>query len=172
MSNYAINLAFLETYARENGYALSPRQLASMARRFTRWEVRNVFCHKNGYEDFRDQVICLDYDELLEMYVEETVHPAVRPPWQSPGNYAYFQSEVMGKNLRSTKRRAIEAPPASQRYYKKTTKPQIHYQDNRQKVAKASTTTPVTFLQQSPRKRKSVRTFGKIAYNHASFTPL
>ena len=81
----------------ENGYALSPRQLASMARRFTRWEVRNVFCHKNGYEDFRDQVICLDYDELLEMYVEETVHPAVRPPWQSPGNYAYFQSEVMGQ---------------------------------------------------------------------------
>ena len=67
-SNYAINLAFLETYAREN-----------------------------GYEDFRDQVICLDYDELLEMYVEETVHPAVRPPWQSPGNYAYFQSEVMGQ---------------------------------------------------------------------------
>lgn len=50
-----------------------------MARRFTRWEVRNVFCHKNGYEDFRDQVICLDYNELLEMYVEETVHPAVRP---------------------------------------------------------------------------------------------
>ena len=82
---------------RERGYALSPRQLASMARRFTRWEVRNVFCHKNGYEDFRDQVICLDYDELLEMYVEETVHPAVRPPWQSPGNYAYFQSEVMGQ---------------------------------------------------------------------------
>lgn len=101
MSNYAINLAFLETYARENGYALSPRQLASMARRFTRWEVRNVFCHKNGYEDFRVQVICLDYDELLEMYVEETVHPAVRPPWQSPGNYAYFQSEVMGKNTRT-----------------------------------------------------------------------
>lgn len=97
MSNYAINLAFLETYARESGYALSPRQLATMARRFTRWEVRNVFCHKNGYEDFRDQVICLDYDELLEMYVEETVHPAVRPPWQSPGNYAYFQSEVMGQ---------------------------------------------------------------------------
>lgn len=29
MSNYAINLAFLETYARENGYALSPQQLAS-----------------------------------------------------------------------------------------------------------------------------------------------
>lgn len=84
MSNYAINLAFLETYARENGYALSPRQLASMARRFTRWEVRNVFCHKNGYEDFRDQVICLDYDELLEMYVEETVHPAVRPPMAKP----------------------------------------------------------------------------------------
>lgn len=72
MSNYAINLAFLETYAREN-----------------------------GYEDFRNQVICLDYDELLEMYVEETVHPAVRPPWQRPGNYAYFQSEVMGKNTRT-----------------------------------------------------------------------
>lgn len=35
------------------------------------------------------------------MYVEETVHPAVRPPWQSPGNYAYFQSEVMGKNTRT-----------------------------------------------------------------------
>lgn len=97
MSNYAINLAFLESYARENGYALSPRLLASMARRFTRWEARNVFCHKNGYEDFRDQVICLDYDELLEMLVEETVHPAVRPPWQSPGNYAYFQSEVLGQ---------------------------------------------------------------------------
>ncbi len=96
-SNYAINLAFLETYVRESGYALSPQQLASMARRFTRWEARNVFCHKNGYEDFRDQVICLDYNELLEMYVEETVHPAVRPPWQSPGNYAYFQSEVMGQ---------------------------------------------------------------------------
>lgn len=97
MSNYAINLAFLETYVRESGYALSPRQLASMARRFTRWEARNVFCHKNGYEDFRDQVIFIDYDELLEMYVEETIHPAVRPPWQSPGNYAYFQSEVMGQ---------------------------------------------------------------------------
>ena len=100
MSNYAINLAFLETYVRESGYALSPQQLASMARRFTRWEVRNVFCHKNGYEDFRDQVIFIDYDELLEMYVEETVHPAVRPPWQSPGNYAYFQSEVMGQRGR------------------------------------------------------------------------
>lgn len=97
MSNYAINLAFLETYVRESGYALSPRQLASMARRFTRWEARNVFCHKNGYEDFRDQVIFIDYDELLEMYVEETVHPAVMPPWQSPDNYAYFQSEVMGQ---------------------------------------------------------------------------
>ena len=32
MSNYAINLAFLETYARESGYPISPRQLASMAR--------------------------------------------------------------------------------------------------------------------------------------------
>lgn len=79
MSNYAINLAFLETYVRESGYALSPQQLASMARRFTRWEARNVFCHKNGYEDFRDQVICLDYNELLEMYVEETVHPRSGP---------------------------------------------------------------------------------------------
>lgn len=149
MSNYAINLAFLETYARESGYALSPRQLASMARRFTRWEVRNVFCHKNGYEDFRDQIICLDYDELLEMYVEETVHPAVRPPMAKPWQLRLLPKRGDGEehqNLRSTKRRAIEAAHTSQRYYKKTTKPQIHYQDNRQKVAKASTTTPVTFL--------------------------
>ena len=149
MSNYAINLAFLEAYVRESGYALSPPPTG----------LDGAPLHAMGgpkrllpQERLRGLPRPGHLPRLRR--AAGNVCGGDRPPRGQAPMAKPWQLRLLPKrgdgeehqNLRSTKRRAIEAPHTSQRYYKKTTKPQIHYQDNRQKVAKASTTTPVTFL--------------------------
>lgn len=94
-NNYQTNLCFLKKYNTENGTSLSASLLSDMAHRFSSWEEKYVLCHEKGYEDFRENVVWLDYDEILEMLIEETVHPSVNPPWQSASNYSFFKNNIL-----------------------------------------------------------------------------
>lgn len=94
-SNYLTNLVFLKEYNKDNGIHLSACQLKDMARRFSAWEEEHVYSLENGYEDFRDKVIWMDYDEILEMYMEEVAHPTVKPSWQSDANHTYFKNRIL-----------------------------------------------------------------------------
>ena len=37
----------------------------------------------------------MDYDEILEMYMEEVAHPSVKPSWQSDANHTYFKNRIL-----------------------------------------------------------------------------
>ena len=85
----------MKTYNEENNYRLDIRLLIEKAHLFSAWEEKHVFCFEAGYESFRNNVIWLDYDEILEMYIENIVHPSIKPSWQSDFNYSYFKSNVL-----------------------------------------------------------------------------
>lgn len=94
-SNYQTNLHFLEEYNEENHCALGSQLLAGMAHLFSAWEEKHVFCFENSYQDFHDNVIGLDYDEILEMYIENVAHPSIKPYWQSDSNYLFFRNSIL-----------------------------------------------------------------------------
>lgn len=94
-SYFDMNLSFLKEYNEENNLGTTDSKLREMAYRFTSWESVYVYSFKNGYEDFRDKVIELDYDEILEMYMENEVHPSVMPSWQSKRNYSFFIEKIL-----------------------------------------------------------------------------
>ena len=94
-SNYQMNLSFLKKYNTENETSLSENLLKDIARRFYSWEEKHVFCHESSYEYFRENVIWLDYDEILEMCIEHIAHPSEKPPWQTNANYAYFKNKIL-----------------------------------------------------------------------------
>lgn len=54
-----------------------------------------VYSLEDGYEEFREKVIGLDYDEILEMYIENLVHPFEMPHWQKKKNYLYFKDKIL-----------------------------------------------------------------------------
>lgn len=89
-SNYQTNLHFLEEYNEENHCALGSQLLAEMALLFSAWEEKHVFCLENRYQDFG-----LDYDEILEMYIENVAHPYIKPYWQSDSNYLFFKNNIL-----------------------------------------------------------------------------
>lgn len=94
-SNYQINLHFLKKYNTENGTNLSASLLENMAYQFSSWEEEHVCSLENGYEHFRNEVIWLDYDEILEMYIENIAHPSIKPSWQSDSNYSFFKNNIL-----------------------------------------------------------------------------
>lgn len=71
-NNYQTNLDFLKEYSKENELNLSICQLKEIAHRFSVWEEENVYRFENGYEDFRDEVVWMDYDEILENVYRES----------------------------------------------------------------------------------------------------
>lgn len=99
-SNYQTNLHFLEEYNEENHCALDPQLLVWMAHLFSAWEEKHVFCLENRYQDFHDNVIGLDYDEILEMYIENVAHPSIKPYWQSDSNYLFFKNKILPQIIR------------------------------------------------------------------------
>ena len=93
-SNYQTNLHFLKEYNDENDYNIDSQLLVKMAHLFTAWEERYVFCLEEKYQDFHN-VGDMDYDEILEMYIEDVIHPSIKPYWQSDSNYSYFKNKIM-----------------------------------------------------------------------------
>lgn len=94
-SNFDINASFLREYKLENGLEIEDDTLKEMAYKFSSWEKHFVFSLNSGYEEFREKVICLDYDEILEMYIENVVHPLVKPYWQTEYNYSFFTNRIL-----------------------------------------------------------------------------
>ena len=94
-SNFDINVSFLRKYNLENELGLEDAALREIAHKFTLWEKRFVFSLDSGYEEFREKVNSLDYDEILEMYIENTAHPSVKSFWQSENNYSLFVDEIL-----------------------------------------------------------------------------
>lgn len=94
-SNFDTNFSFLRKYNLENELEIEDDTLKEMAYKFTLWEKLFVFPLDFGYEEFREKVIWLDYDEILEMYIENTVHPLVKPYWQTENNYSFFTNRIL-----------------------------------------------------------------------------
>lgn len=94
-SDFDINISFLRKYNIENGLGLEDVVLREIAHKFTLLEKHFVFSLDSGYEEFREKVISLDYDEILEMYIENTAHPSVKSFWQSENNYSFFVDEIL-----------------------------------------------------------------------------
>lgn len=96
-SYFSMNLSFLKEYNEENNLGTTDSRLREMAYRFTSWEKLYVHSLENGYEDFREKVIELDYDEILELYIENEVHPSVMPSWQSEEKYSFFREKILSQ---------------------------------------------------------------------------
>lgn len=94
-SNFETNVSFLRKYNLENGLEIEDDTLKGMAYKFSLWEKHFVFSFDSGYEEFREKVIWLDYDEILEMYIEDLVRPLVKPYWQNEYNYSFFTSCIL-----------------------------------------------------------------------------
>ena len=106
LTNLGMNLSFLREYNSENELELEDDILRVMAYKFNLWEQKFVFSFENGYEDFREKVIWLDYDEILEMYIEDFIHPSVMPPWQDESNYSFFVGKILPqiKNIATSRK--------------------------------------------------------------------
>ena len=94
-SNFDINISFLRKYNLENELGLEEVIIREIAHKFTLWEKQFVLSLNLGYEEFREKVIWLDYDEILELYIEATAHPSVKPFWQSKNNYSFFMNKIL-----------------------------------------------------------------------------
>lgn len=106
LTNLGMNQSFLREYNSENGLEIEDDVLKVLAYKFNLWEQKFVFSFENGYEDFREKVIWLDYDEILEMYIEDFVHPSVMPSWQSESNYSFFIGKILPqiKNIATSRK--------------------------------------------------------------------
>lgn len=49
-----------------------------------------MFHKKTAY-----QIVWIDYDEMLKIYIEYMVHPSARPYWQSDFNYSFFMNNIL-----------------------------------------------------------------------------
>lgn len=95
ISNFDINVSLLREYKFENGLEIEDDALRKMAYKFSLWEKQFAFSFNSGYEEFRENVAWLDYDEILEMYIENSVHPLVKPYWQTEDNYSFFTNRIL-----------------------------------------------------------------------------
>lgn len=93
--NFYINVSFLRKYNQENEFGFGDDELMEMANKFTLWEKRFVDSFDNGYEDFREKVVWLDYDEILEMYITDIAHKSVIHDWQNEYNDIFFREKIL-----------------------------------------------------------------------------
>ena len=68
-----MNLHFLLESNKENDLKANGNLLRTLAYRFSLWEERNVFTLENRYETFREEIVSLDYDEILEIIVLNSI---------------------------------------------------------------------------------------------------
>lgn len=92
--NYEVNLHFLMESSNESNLKANGHLLRTLAYRFSLWEERNVFTLENRYETFREEIVSLDYDEILEMYLISVVHPDRKESYWDDGCYEYFRENL------------------------------------------------------------------------------
>ena len=93
--NLEANLDFLRESNKENHLKANGNLLRKLAYRFSLWEENYVFALENGYETFRKNVIWLDYDEILEMYLKSVVCPNLKEPYWDDDCYQYFRENIL-----------------------------------------------------------------------------
>ena len=93
--NFEVNLHFLMESNKESGLKANGNLLRTLAYRFSLWEENYVFALENGYETFRKNVIWLDYDEILEMYLKSVVCPNLKEPYWDDDCYQYFRENIL-----------------------------------------------------------------------------
>lgn len=54
----------------------------------------NVFSLENRYETFREEIVSLDYDEILEMYLISIVHPDKKESYWDDACYKFFRENL------------------------------------------------------------------------------
>lgn len=92
--NYEVNLHFLMESNKENDLKANGNLLRTLAYRFSLWEENNVFSLENRYETFREEIVSLDYDEILEMYLLTVVHPDKKECYWDDDCYNYFRENL------------------------------------------------------------------------------
>lgn len=92
--NFEVNLGFLRQSNREKHLKTNGNLLRKLAYRFSLWEENYVFTLENRYETFRENVIWLDYDEILEMYLIEVVRPNQKETYWNEDDHRYFREKI------------------------------------------------------------------------------
>ena len=92
--NLEANLDFLRESNKENHLKANGNLLRKLAYRFSLWEENYVFVLEDRYDTFRENIIGLDYDEMLEMYLMTVVRPNQKAYWDDDC-YKYFRENVL-----------------------------------------------------------------------------
>lgn len=92
--NFETNLGFLRESNKERHLKTNGNLLRKLAYLFSLWEENYVFALENGYETFRENIIWLDYDEILEMYLTETVRPNQKETYWNDDCHRYFRENI------------------------------------------------------------------------------
>ena len=92
--NFEVNLHFLMESNKESGLKANGNLLRTLAYRFSLWEENNVFSLENRYETFREEIVSLDYDEILEMYLLTVVHPDMKESYWDDACYKFFRENL------------------------------------------------------------------------------
>lgn len=69
MKDLQINYKYASSYINDSGIKLSKLETKTLVNKFTKWERKYVYSLPNGYQDYRENVIWLDYDEIIEAYI-------------------------------------------------------------------------------------------------------
>lgn len=100
--NFENNLDFLLESIEENHLKVSYSLLEEVAYRFSLWEEKYVFTLENGYETFRENIVWLDYDEILEMYFMTVVRPNQKETYWDDDCYKYFRENILPQIINCT----------------------------------------------------------------------
>ena len=90
--NLEANLDFLRESNKENHLKANGNLLRKLAYRFSLWEENYVFVLEDRYDTFRENIIGLDYDEMLEMYLMTVVRPNQKVAYWDDDCYKYCWS--------------------------------------------------------------------------------
>ena len=69
MSNLQINYNYASSYINDSSIKLSKFEIENLLNKFTKWEGKYVYSLPNGYQDYRENVVWLDYNEIIEAYI-------------------------------------------------------------------------------------------------------
>lgn len=92
--NLEVNLDFLRESNKENHLKANGNLLRKLAYRFSLWEENYVFALEDRYDTFRENIIELDYDEMLEMYLMTVVRPNQKVAYWDDDCYKYFLENI------------------------------------------------------------------------------
>lgn len=95
IDNLEVNLNFLRECNKENHLEVNDNLLEKLAYRFSLWEEKRIFTLENGYETFREKIVWLDYDEMLEMYLMAVVCPNQKEMYWDDDCYKYFRETIL-----------------------------------------------------------------------------